>query len=53
MTLTKADLTRGVQRRSPLSCNRATLLIETLLDIIKKTLETGQDIRASRLGDSI
>ena len=53
MTLTKADLTRGVQRRSPLPCNRVTFLIETFLEIIKKTLETGQNIRASRLSDSI
>ena len=50
MALTKADLTKAVQRRSPMSCNRASLLIHSLIQVIKKTLESGQDIPISRFG---
>lgn len=50
MTLTKADLTKAARHRSSLSCNHVSLLIDTLLEIIKKTLESGQDISISRFG---
>lgn len=50
MTLTKADLIRAVQSRSPVFRSGACSLIDSLLEVIKRTLESGQDITISRFG---
>ena len=50
MTLTKADLIKSVRSRSAASRNGARSLINSLLEGIKRTLESGQDITISRFG---
>ncbi len=55
MTLNKADLVDSVynQVALPLPKNQATLLIESLLEIIKQSLESGKDVLISGFGNSV
>ena len=50
MTLTKADLIVSTYNQVGLSKTKSTKAIESLLDIIKKTLEDGEDVLISRFG---
>jgi len=50
MTLTKADIIESVQKRLGLPKNRSADLVETLLEIMKNTLESSEDILISGFG---
>ncbi|MGQ9500360.1 MAG: integration host factor subunit alpha [Dissulfurimicrobium sp.] len=50
MTLTKADIIRRIYKSKVLSKTDATKLVETLLEIMKHNLETGNDILISGFG---
>ena len=50
MTLTKADIIEAVQTDTGLSKNQSTDIVESLLEIIKSTLEGGDDVLVSGFG---
>ena len=50
MTLTKADVIESVQNQSGFSKNRSSEIVETLLEIIKSTLASGEDVLVSGFG---
>ena len=50
MTLTKADLIDSMYNQVDLSKTKSTQVVESLLAIIKKTLEGGEDVLISRFG---
>jgi integration host factor subunit alpha len=50
MTLTKADIIEAVKTDTGLSKNQSTDLVESLLEIIKSTLEKGEDVLVSGFG---
>ena len=50
MTVTKTDLTASIRNRLDLPKIQASLLIESLLENIKKTLTSGEDILISGFG---
>jgi len=50
MTLTKAHVIEGVYKRTNLKRSQATRTVETALEIIKRTLESGEDVMISRFG---
>jgi len=50
MTLTKANIVEAVSEQIGYTKNRSFDLIETLLEIIKRNLESGEDILVSRFG---
>ena len=50
MTLTKAHIVEAVAERSGYPKNQSFETIETLLEIIKRTLESGEDVLVSRFG---
>jgi integration host factor subunit alpha len=50
MTLTKAQLIDGIYRRIDLPKSRAAEVVETLLEVAKKTLEEGEDVLISGFG---
>jgi len=50
MTATKATIEDEVQNQLNISKNRSVELVETLLEIIKKTLESGDDVMVSGFG---
>jgi len=50
MTLTKADLIDSIYNRLGLSKTRSAQLVESLLEIIKNTLENGEDVLISGFG---
>jgi integration host factor subunit alpha len=50
MSLTKADLIDSIYKNLDLSKRRSTAVIESLLDIMKDTLESGEDILISGFG---
>ncbi len=49
-TLTKADIISSVQTENGYSLNKSTEIVETLLEIIKATLESGEDVLISGFG---
>jgi len=49
-TVTKADIINTIQRENGYSRKRATELVETLLELIKTTLESGDDVLVSGFG---
>ena len=49
-TLTKADIISAIQTANGYSLNKSTDITETLLDIIKRTLESGEDVLISGFG---
>jgi integration host factor subunit alpha len=49
-TLTKAQIVNGIQRQFGFTRNRSIDLVETLLEIIKATLENGEDVMISGFG---
>jgi integration host factor subunit alpha len=50
MTLTKADLIDSMYHHLGLSKTKSTQVVESLLEIIKKTLKNGEDIVISEFG---
>jgi integration host factor subunit alpha len=50
MTLTKENLTKTLCRNVGYSKAKSTTLIESLLEIIKKALENGEDVLVSGFG---
>ncbi len=50
MALTKAAVVEVVYKELGLPKNQCTELVETLLEIIKKTLENGEDVLISGFG---
>jgi len=44
MTLTKADIVDNIYYQLDLPKNRSAKVVDTLLEIIKKTLEDGEDV---------
>ena len=50
MTSTKADLIDSLYKQLGLSKARSTKVIESLLEIVKKTLESGEDVLISGFG---
>ena len=50
MALTKADIINAVQVDEGLTKQQGTEIIETLIEIIKSTLETGEDVLISGFG---
>ncbi|MBW1836784.1 MAG: integration host factor subunit alpha [Deltaproteobacteria bacterium] len=50
MTLTKAQIVESIQNHLGLPKNRSAQIIESLLEIIKKTLENGEDVLVSGFG---
>ncbi len=50
MTLNKADLTDAIYNQLDLPKTKSAQVIESLLEIIKKTLENGEDVLISGFG---
>lgn len=50
MTLTKADIVESVNNELGYPKNRCSELVETLLEIIKESLEQGEDVLISGFG---
>jgi len=50
MTLTKAHIVDAIQNQTGLPRKRCVELVETLLEEIKKALESGEDVMISRFG---
>ena len=50
MTLTKADIVESVNNELGYPKNRCSELVETLLEIIKASLEQGEDVLVSGFG---
>ncbi len=50
MTLTKANIVEEVAKQNGYPKNQSFEMIETLLEIIKRTLESGEDVLVSRFG---
>jgi len=50
MTLTKSDIMNSVKSQLDLSHKQSSDLVESLLETIKKTLESGDDVMISGFG---
>jgi integration host factor subunit alpha len=50
MSLTKADIITAIQKEIGFTKNQSTELVESLLEIIKSKLETGEDVLVSGFG---
>jgi integration host factor subunit alpha len=50
MTLTKADLIDSIYNQLNISKTKSTQVVESLFEIIKKTLENGENILISGFG---
>ncbi len=50
MSLTKAHIIKTIQNHLNLPKNKSTEIIESLLEIIKSTLESGEDVLISGFG---
>ena len=50
MTLTKAHIVEAVVKQNGYPKNQSFEIIETLLEIIKRTLESGEDVLVSGFG---
>ena len=49
-TLTKADIIAAIQTENGYSLRKTTDIVKTLLEIIKSTLESGEDVLVSGFG---
>ena len=49
-TLTKADLTSAIQTENSYSLKKSSDIVETLLEIIKRTLESAENVMISGFG---
>ena len=50
MALTKADIVEAVQSEMGFSKNQSTNIIESLIELIKSKLESGEDVLVSGFG---
>ena len=50
MTLTKSQMVESVQNHTGFPKNKSSEIVETLLEIIKGTLESGEDLLVSGFG---
>jgi integration host factor subunit alpha len=50
MTVTKAHLAGAIQKRLGIPRKKASFLIDSFLEILKETLESGDEILISRFG---
>ena len=50
MALTKAQIVESVQNQTGFPRNRSLEIVETLLEIIKRTLASGEDVLVSGFG---
>jgi integration host factor subunit alpha len=50
MALTKADIVEDIRLRNGYTKNQAIETVETLLEIMKRTLESGEDVLISGFG---
>ena len=50
MGLTKLDIVESIAKQNGLPKTKSFEIVETLLEIIKKSLETGEDVLISRFG---
>ena len=50
MALTKAQIVESVQNQTGFPKNRSSEIVETLLEIIKSTLASGEDVLVSGFG---
>ena len=50
MALTKIQIVESIHNKIGLPKNRSTEIVETLLEIIKKTLASGEDVLVSNFG---
>jgi integration host factor subunit alpha len=50
MTLTKIQIVKLVRQQTGLPKNKSTDIVETLLEVIKSTLESGEDVLISNFG---
>ena len=50
MTLTKVQIVEAIAEQNGYTKKISTDLVETLLEIIKQTLESGEDVLVSRFG---
>ena len=50
MTLTKAQIVDSIHTRTGFPKNRSSDIVETLLEIIKRTLASGEDVLVSGFG---
>jgi integration host factor subunit alpha len=50
MTLTKAHIVDAVAEQNGYTKKRSVEVVETLLEVIKSTLESGEDVLVSRFG---
>jgi integration host factor subunit alpha len=50
MTLTKAQIEESVRNQTGFSKNKSSEIVETLLEIIKNTLASGEDVLVSGFG---
>ena len=50
MTLTNAQIVESIQQQTGFPKNRSLELVETLLEIIKDTLTSGEDVLISNFG---
>jgi integration host factor subunit alpha len=49
-TLTKADIARAISQKTDHTVAQSANLVDTLFDIIKETLESGEDVLISGFG---
>jgi len=50
MTLTKIQIVESVQNQTGFPKNKSSEIVETLLEIIKRTLSSGEDVLVSGFG---
>ena len=50
MTFTKIQIVESIQNQTSFSRNRSSEILETLLEIIKSTLTSGEDVLVSGFG---
>ncbi|MEJ2657647.1 MAG: integration host factor subunit alpha [Desulfobacterales bacterium] len=50
MTLTKIQIVESIQNQTGFPKNKSSEIVETLLEIIKKTLSSGEDVLVSGFG---
>ena len=50
MTLTKADIAESIQSQTGFTKNKSFEIVETLLEIVKKSLESDEDVLISGFG---
>ena len=50
MTLTKVDIVKSIAEQNGLPKTKSSEIVETLLELIKKSLESGEDVLISGFG---